>query len=216
MSALIAVSCAIIWRGLVIGVRRTDKPVRRRFDPSALKGLYAVYLTILPYGVALGVYMSILPGQMRGMGIAPSVIGLMLTMTNSVRGLGFFNIERFVDWGERRALCLASCLMSIALVAISFSTSIPTFIAPLALFGLSGGIITPLIQNAIAQRSPRHVLGMAMALNESFYGASMFMGPLVGGILAEIFKPSTLYLSLAVLALTIIPLSFRFGSVESG
>jgi len=106
--------------------------------------------------------------------------------------------------------------MSIALVAISFSTSIPTFIAPLALFGLSGGIITPLIQNAIAQRSPRHVLGMAMALNESFYGASMFMGPLVGGILAEIFKPSTLYLSLAVLALTIIPLSFRFGSVESG
>ncbi len=216
MSAIIAVSCTIIWRGLVIKVGHSDKPVRRRFDPSALRGLYAAYLTILPYGVALGIYMSILPGQMRGMGIASSVIGLILTMTNSVRGMGFFNVERFVDWGERRSLCLASCLMSVALVAIAFSRSIPSFIAPLAMFGLSGGIITPLIQNAIAQRSPRHVLGMAMALNESLYGASMFIGPLVGGVLAEVFKPTTLYLSLAVLALTILPLSFRFGGSESG
>jgi len=216
MSALIAVSCTIIWRGLVIKVEPSEKTMRRKFDPSALRGLYAAYLTILPHGVALGIYMSILPGQMRGMGIAPSIIGLMLTMSNSMRGLGFFNVERFVDWGERRALCLASCLMCAALVAIAFSRSIPSFIAPLAMFGLSGGIITPLIQNAIARRSPRHVLGMAMALNESLYGASMFIGPLVGGIMAEIFKPTTLYLSFAVLSLTIMPLSFRFGGSESG
>ncbi len=216
MAVLIAASCTVIWTGFVIKVRSGDRPVRRGFSLSALKGLYTAYLMILPYGVVLGIYMSILPGQMRSLGIAPFVIGLMLTMTNSVRGLGFFNVERFVDWGERRSLCLASCLMCAALSIIAFSRSMPSFIAPLAMFGLSGGIITPLIQNTIARRSPRHVLGMAMALNESLYGVSMFIGPLVGGFLAEVFQPTTLYLSLAGLSLVILPLSRRFEGAESG
>lgn len=215
MAILIAVSCPVIWKGLVVKARAGNVSVRQGFDASALKGLWATYLMILPYGAALGVYMSILPGQMRALGIVPSVIGLMLTMTNGMRGVGFFNVERFVDWGERRSLRLASCLMCAALLILAFSRTIPSFIIPLVMFGLSGGILTPLIQNTIARSSPRHVLGMAMALNESMYGATMFIGPLVGGILAEVFQPTTLYLSLAGLSLAILPLSFMSGVAES-
>jgi len=214
MAALIVLSCTFTWTGLVTEAGSADRPVRRRFDPSELRGLYVAYLMILPYGVVLGVYMSILPGQLRALGIAPTVIGLLLTMTNSVRGLGFFNVEKFVGWGERRSLRLASCLMGAALYIIAFSRTTPSFIAPLAMFGLSGGIITPIIQNAIAHRSPRHALGMAMAVNESLYGMSMFIGPLVGGFVAEAFQPTTLYLSLAAISLLILPLSSRFGGAE--
>ena len=211
MAALIAASVTFIWVGLVTKVSSVDRPVSRGFDPSALKGLYSAYLTILPYGVILGVYMSILPGQMRALGITPFVIGLLLTMTNIMRGLGFLNVERFISWGERRSLSLASCLMGAALLTIAFSKNTLGFLAPLAMFGLSGGIITPIIQNAIAHRSPRHALGTVMGVHESVYGVGMCVGPMVGGVVAETFQPATMYMSLAALSLLILPLSHRLG-----
>lgn len=211
MAAVAAASVTVIWVGLMSKVEPIDRPVRRGFDPSALRGLYAAYLTILPYSVVLGVYMSILPGHLRALGITPSVIGLLLTMTNGVRGLGFIFVERFVGWGERRSLALASCLMGAALTIMAFSRSTLGFIVPLALFGLSGGIITPVIQNNIAHRSPRHAFGTVMGVHESVYGVGMCFGPMVGGAVAEAFQPATLYLSLAALSLVILPLSRGLG-----
>jgi len=75
------------------------------------------------------------------------------------------------------------------------------------MFGLSGGILTPLVQDNIARRSPRHALGTAMGVHESVYGVGMCVGPVVGGAVAEAFQPATLYLGLAALALLILPLS---------
>lgn len=211
MAAVAAASVTIIWAGLMSKVEPVDRPVRRGFNTSALKGLYIAYLTLLPYSVVLGVYMSILPGHMRALGIAASVIGLLFTMTNGVRGLGFIYVERFVEWGERKSLALASCLMVAALTIMALSRSAPAFLVPLALFGLSGGIITPIIQNAIIRRSPRHTLGTVMGVHESVYGVGMCFGPLVGGAIAEAFQPTTLYLLLAVLSLVILPLSHGLG-----
>lgn len=211
LAALIIASITVIWIGLVTKVSSSYRPAMQGFNLSALKGLYIPYLMILPYSVILGIYMSILPGQMRAMEIAPSAIGLLLTMTNGVRGLGFFHVERFLGWGEKRSLCLASCLMGVALFTVAFSRSTLGFLAPLAIFGLSGGIITPVIQNAIAHRSPRHALGTAMGVHESVYGLGMCVGPLVGGAVAEAFQPATMYLSLAALSLLMIPLSYRLG-----
>jgi len=211
LAALIAVGVVVIWTELPAKMGSGDGAVRRGFDLSALKGLYTSYLTILPYSLILGIYMAILPGQMRVLGITSSIIGFLLTMTNGVRGLTFFHVERFVGWGERRSLCLASWLMSAALFAVAFSRDMPSFLAPLVMFGLAGGIITPLIQNSIARRSPRHALGTVMGVHESIYGIGMCVGPLLGGAIAEAFRPVTLYLSLALLSLVILPLSRGFG-----
>jgi len=211
LAALIAVGVVVIWTELPAKMGSGEGAVRRGFDLSALKGLYPAYLTILPYSLILGIYMAILPGQMRVLGITSSIIGFLLTMTNGVRGLIFFHVERFVGWGERRSLYLASCLMSAALFAVAFSRDMPSFLAPLAMFGLAGGIITPLIQNSIARRSPRHALGTVMGVHESIYGIGMCIGPLMGGAIAETFQPVTLYLSLALLSLVILPLSRGFG-----
>jgi len=208
-AGLAAASVAVVWTGLMSQVTSGDGPVARRFDLSALRGLYVAYLTILPYGVVLGVYMSILPGHMKALDINPSVIGLILTLTSGVRGLVFIYAERFVAWGERRSLALASCLMGAALFLLSFSRGTPGFIVPLAMFGLSGGVITPVILSNIARRSPRHAFGTAMGVHELMYGLGMFIGPMVGGAVAEAFQPATLYLCLAALSLVILPLSRR-------
>lgn len=211
MAAVAVASVTVIWAGLMSKMEPVDRPVGWGFDTSALRGLYFAYLTILPYSVVLGVYMSILPGHMRALGITPSVIGLLLTMTNGVRGLGFIFVERFVNWGERRSLALASCIMAVALTIIAISRSAPAFLVPLGMFGLSGGIITPIIQNAIIRRSPRHALGTVMGVYESVYGVGMCFGPMVGGAVAEAFQPASLYLLLAAVSLVILPLSRRLG-----
>ncbi|MFQ6052692.1 MAG: MFS transporter, partial [Candidatus Bathyarchaeia archaeon] len=180
-AVLILVSSIVIWRSLLSWEGSGQMPSRRwGLDLSALRGLFIVYLTLIPFSVILGIYMSIIPGHLRGLGVTPSLIGLLL---------------------------LSSCLMSVSLLIFAFTKATSGFFLPLALFGLSGGILTPVIQHIIARRSPRRALGTAMGLHESVYGVGMCIGPLVGGAIAEAFQPATLYLSLAALSLVILPLA---------
>lgn len=206
LSTFAAVS-AVIIRGSLFSIKLGKRAPKGGFDLSALKGIRLALLTIVPYSTVLGVYMAILPGYMKGLGISSSVIGLLLTMTNGVRGLGFLNVKRFVDWSERNSLGLASCLISVALFVISFSTSILGFAVPLVMFGLAGGIITPIILNYIARNSRQESLGTVMGIHEFVYSSGILIGPAVGGIIAEAYQPSTLYLMLSAVSLAILPLS---------
>ncbi len=183
-------------------------------DLASLRPIALAYLTLIPYAIVLGIYMAILPGHLGVLGISASAIGLLLTMTNAVRGLGFLSAERWVRWGTRRSLWISSILMSGALFLISTSNSTSEFALPLALYGFAGGIITPVILDYIAHRSPKEALGAAMGLHEFVYGVGMSLGPIVGGAIAEAYNPSTLYLLLAALVLFIIPFSMAFRSNE--
>ena len=75
---------------------------------TSLRPIALAYITIIPYAIVLGIYMAILPGHMGVLGISASAIGLLLTMTNAVRGLGFLSSERWVRWGTRRSLWISS------------------------------------------------------------------------------------------------------------
>jgi DHA1 family multidrug resistance protein-like MFS transporter len=179
---------------------------------TSLRPITLAYITLIPYAIVLGIYMAILPGHMGVLGISASAIGLLLTMTNAVRGLGFLSGERWVSWGTRRSLWVSSILMSGALFMVSTSNSTAEFALPLALYGFGGGIITPVLLDYIAHRSPNEALGAAMGLHEFVYGVGMSLGPIVGGAIAEAYNPSTLYLLLAALVLFIIPFSMAFRS----
>jgi len=182
---------------------------------ASLRPIALAYITLIPYSFILGIYMAILPGHMGVIGISASAIGLLLTMTNAVRGLGFLSGEKWVGWGTRRSLWVCSMLISGALFLVSSSNTATEFAVPLALFGFGGGIITPVLLNYIAHRSPSESLGAAMGLHEFVYGVGMSLGPIVGGAIAEAYNPSILYILLAVLALIIIPLSMTFRGVKS-
>ena len=207
LSFLVLLSTALIWTRLAKRLELRNRSESRMFNFSAIRGILLAYATLLPYAVVLGIYMAILPGHMGELGISASAIGFLLTMTNGVRGLGFFNSERWVMWGTKKSLGLAAFLMTGALFMLSFSSTTLEFVAPLAIYGLAGGIITPVILDYIAHRTPKEVLGTAMGLHECVYGVGMTIGPMVGGVIAEAFQPSTLYLLLAALATLILPLS---------
>ena len=183
---------------------------------TSLRPIALAYITILPYSIVLGIYMTILPGHMGVLGIPASAIGLLLTMTNGVRGFGFLSGERWMRWGTRRSLWISSILMSVALFMVSKSDSISEFALPLAVYGFAGGIITPVLFDYIAHGSPSEALGASMGLHEFVYGVGMSLGPIIGGAISEAYNPSTLFVALAGLALLILPLSLGLKVVNHG
>ena len=173
-----------------------------------MRGLALAYLTLIPFTVILGIYMAIMPGYLKAVGLTPALVGLLITMTNSVRGVGFFNAERFVAWGTRRSVSLASILLFVGMLAFSFAGSIVEYATPLILYGAAAGIMTPIMLDYIAKRCDKGSLGAAMGLHEGVYGVGMCLGPLVGGAVAEVYGPPLLSRLLSGVALTMLPLAW--------
>jgi predicted MFS family arabinose efflux permease len=51
-----------------------------------------------------------------------------------------------------------------------------------------------------------------MGMHEAVYGVGMCVGPLVGGAIADTYGPSVLYMVLAVVAVTLMPLAVALGN----
>ncbi|HIH89069.1 TPA: MFS transporter, partial [Candidatus Bathyarchaeota archaeon] len=150
-------------------------------------------------------------GYLKLVGLAPALVGLLITMTNGVRGVGFFNAERFIRFGTRRSISLASLLLFAGMLVFSYATDLVGYIIPLVLYGIAAGIMTPLMLDYIAKRCDEGSLGAAMGLHEGVYGVGMCLGPMVGGTIAEIWGPPLLYRLLAVLALMMLPLAYMLS-----
>ncbi len=184
------------------------------FSLAPFRRLSAAYLTLLPFTLVLGIYMAIVPGHLSLEGLTASTVGLLITMTNAVRGLTFVNVERFVVWGTRRSVSLASVLLFSGMLLFSFSTGLAGYAAALALYGVAAGIMTPVVLDYIAKRCEPGTLGAAMGLHEGTYGLGMFTGSIAGGGLAEVYGPQLLYRVLAVLSVAVLPLSRRMEPDE--
>jgi MFS family permease len=182
-----------------------------RVSLQALKDLSYVYAALIPYALILGIYMAILSGHMKALGIATAMVGLLVTVSNGFRGLGFLFAERFIDWGVKKSLALSSVLLFTALLLVAFSRGAVSFLIPMILLGFAGGIITPVILDCVANGTSPDALGAALGTHEAIYGIGMCLGPVAGGAFAEAIQPTVLYLALAVLSLLIIPVSRGIG-----
>lgn len=206
-STLNVVSFVIIFTYIRPNLERKKGGSNLRVSYQALKNLFYVYAALIPYALILGIYMAILPGHMKGLGITTALVGLLLTTSNGFRGLGFLFAERFVAWGVKKSLALASILLFVALLLVAFSHGAVSFLLPMILFGFAGGIITPVILDCVAGGAHPGTLGAALGTHEAIYGLGMCLGPVAGGAFAEAFQPTALYLTLATLSLLILPVS---------
>lgn len=178
---------------------------------APLRKLGLAYLTLIPFTCILGIYMAIMPGYLKLVGLTPALVGLLITMTNGVRGFGFFNAERFIRWGTLRSVSLASLLLFAGMLVFSYASDLVGYIVPLVLYGVAAGIMTPLMLDYIAKRCDDSSLGAAMGLHEGVYGVGMCLGPMVGGTIAETWGPPLLYRLLAALALVMLPLAYMLS-----
>jgi predicted MFS family arabinose efflux permease len=206
-SAINLVSFLIISAFIRPRYERRKEGSDLRVSFQALRSLFYVYAALIPYSLILGIYMAILPGHMKTLKIATAMVGLLVTVSNGFRGLGFLFAERFVDWGVKKSLYLSSVLLFMALLLVAFSRGEAGFLLPLSLLGFAGGIITPIILDCVANGTPPEALGAALGTHEAIYGIGMCLGPVAGGALAEATQPTTLYLTLAMISLLTVPAS---------
>ena len=207
LAGMITTSVVIIMFKIKPEIALRNSEDKKGWSLKPLKSLAYAYITMIPFTLILGIYMAIMPGYLKVMGLAPATVGLLITMTNGVRGIGFFNAQKFVKWGIGRSVPLAALFLSIGMLIFSYASSLLEFAAPLILYGVAAGILTPIMLDYIAKRCDKSTLGAAMGLHEGVYGVGMCVGPLAGGAMAESFGPRLLYQSLSLLALTMIPLS---------
>ena len=207
LAGMITTSVVIIILKIKPEIALRNSEDKKGWSLKPLKSLAYAYITMVPFTLILGIYMAIMPGYLKVMGLAPATVGLLITMTNGVRGIGFFNAQKFVKWGIGRSVPLAALFLSIGMLIFSYASSLLEFAAPLILYGVAAGILTPIMLDYIAKRCDKSTLGAAMGLHEGVYGVGMCVGPLAGGAMAESFGPRLLYQSLSLLALTMIPLS---------
>jgi MFS family permease len=206
-SAINLVSLVIIYAFIRPRYERRKGSSDMRVSLQALRNLSYVYAALIPYALILGIYMAILPGHMKALGIATVMVGLLITVSNGFRGLGFMFAERFVDWGVKKSLSLSSVLLFTALMLVAFSRGEVSFLLPMSLLGFAGGIVTPVILDCVANETHPDALGTALGTHEAIYGLGMCLGPIAGGAFAEAVQPTALYLTMAVLSLLIIPVS---------
>lgn len=206
-SAINLVSFVIVSTFIRPRYERRKESSDLRVSLQALRNLIYVYAALIPYALILGIYMAILPGQMKTLGIATAMVGLLITVSNGFRGLGFLFAERFVEWGVKKSLYLSSVLLFMALLLVAFSRGEAGFLLPMSLLGFAGGIITPIILDCVANGTPPGALGAALGTHEAIYGIGMCLGPVAGGALAEATQPKALYLTLAMISLLTAPAS---------
>lgn len=173
-----------------------------------LRSLLPSYLTLIPFTMVLGIYMAIIPGHMKVVGLTSSLIGLLLTITNGIRGTLFFNVERFVKLGTWRSLVVASALLASSMYFVRFGETALGFGVPLAFYGAGSGIMTPIVLDFISKRTPDRLRGTVMGVHEGIYGIGMFIGPLIGGAIADAFSAFTLYSLLVGMSLMILPFGY--------
>jgi MFS family permease len=209
LSGLMLISLLIISIR-VKGKISLSKSIDNAFSTTdSLRKVVFAYLTLTPFTLVLGIYMAIMPGHMKVVGLTSASIGTLIAMTNGVRGLSFFNVERFVDWGSRRSIFSASIFIFVSMYLVRDAVSTLGFAVPLVFYGVGAGIITPVVLDYITKRIPKSALGVAMGIHEGVYGVGMCFGPLIGGGIAEVYGTHSLYTTLAIVALTLLPLSWK-------
>jgi MFS family permease len=214
-TALWATLTALMVAGLVVNASMVRK-IRLesgsdviRFDFSAVSSLRWAYITMIPYALGLGIYFYILPGYMAERGLTATVIGLLLALNSSVKGVGFFYSERVVAFGVKRGMLVGSIVLALSLVGVTYASSTLDFLWPLILFGVGNGVIEPILSSYIAHGSPHSSLGATMSFYECIYGAFTCVSPILAGYVSQYYEVSITYIVLGAVTLLIIPFSSK-------
>ena len=207
-AALIAVSIVLVMVRIRGKIELLNVSSHEKVTLGELRPLTLAYITLIPFTMVLGIYMAIIPGHMKVVGLTASIIGLLLTVTNGIRGLVFLNIQRLVKWETWKSIFTASLFMGTSMFLVRTGGDALSFGVPLIFYGIGSGSMTPVALEFISKRTPERLLGTAMGVHEAIYGIGMCLGPLIGGAIADSYSAYTLYTILVGIALLIMPFAY--------
>lgn len=202
-----ACSALVAW-----GVPRGNPRDTRTGGPRqmSLRELVTVCLVVLAGSTQVFFLAAILPQILPPLGVAAAstleVGGFLLLLTGLAAALGAMAAPRLAELvGDRRAVLWFLLGSSLLLAALGAMGNVWTFGALRFLQVLCIAPVFPLAVAAIAQRASGEAIGF---VNSARIGAA-FVGPVAATTLLSSMPPAAVYLVLAALGLSVVPLVAR-------
>jgi len=211
---LFAFSTVLITVALLVTVLWIAPAYRRKVEMrpdfsgsgTAIRKLASWYLMILCYGIVFSVIVSIFPGYANSLGVSPTIIGLFYTVFGISRTVAFATSERYVRFGEKRALLFSSAILTIGVLMIGIFSNTTVFLLSSILLGGSFGVIFPITIALISRHFPNERLGVAVGSYEGVFGIGFTAGPVLAGITASISNVSLSFQLMSLFGFLMIPL----------
>jgi MFS family permease len=161
------------------------------------------YAMLLCYGIVTGVVSSILPGYANAIGISVGYIGFLFSALSVAKIFSYANSDRYLKFGEKRTLLLASLTMSAGIFIIAVFPSFIAFFFGLILIGGSMGAVFPIANSLISRHFP-HQLGAAMGSYETVVNFGNAVGPYIAGVLASLMSIESSFMMMSVFGVLMI------------
>lgn len=180
------------------------------------RDLYLIAISILFWGMGEGLFFIFQPLYLQELGATSIMIGTILGI-NSV-GMGFLQIPLgYISdrYGRRLMLWFSWFLGIFATLIMAFADNLTIFVVGYFIYGLTAAVVAPMNSYAAAARGNWSV-GKAVSFISAAFNVGAFIGPMVGGVLAERYGLPILYKIAAVIFAisTIIVLFIRNQPVE--
>lgn len=203
--AIAAVSCASLWR---IEHRTTPKsrtgqgdrvPVRRILGARGVPAGIFISLAVLSATDILTAYLPVV-GEHRG--IAPSVIGLLLSLRAAATIACRLVMTPMLRLLGRTALLTATCLLAGVLCAgIALPVPVWTLAVMLAVLGFCLGVGQPLSMTTVVQAAPDGARSTALALRLTGNRLGQVAAPAAAGLVAGLAGVAAPFVMLGALLL---------------
>ena len=183
--------------------------MRVREELHVVRRLLPWYGLLVCYGLIFSIISSIFPGFANSIGVTAVQVGVLFTAFGIARVATYATSERYLRFGERKALGLASLLLAVASVLIILFPTFPVFLIAIPLTGGCFAILFPLSIALVSRHFSESQLGAAVGLYESIYGIGAAIGPILAGILATILDIRLSFVSTAVAGVLMMVISAK-------
>lgn len=150
-----------------------------------------------------------LPVMIDSIGVTPSLGQWIVSGYTLVKGI-MVPITAFAmtKYRTRNLFNLMLGLFSIGSFAAALGLNFPVVVFGTVIQGVAAGMILPIMQTVLLTVMPVEQRGSAMGLMGGIMGIGPAFGPIVGGVIVDLFTWNVLFLMWGLITLLLIPLSW--------
>jgi len=160
--------------------------------------LYVAWIANFASYFSFGILRYIFPKLFIGIGFSSSTLGVLMSTISVSQAFTFYILGQTSRWHYRLApLLSAQLLIAFALILIFLNNSLIIFFLSFIFIGIGMGICS--FSSLFYSINTYHNRGARAGIHETFLGSGVLMGPLVGGITAQIYSLKTPYITAALI-----------------
>jgi len=177
--------------------------------------LYSLFLAFLGSWIFFGMRSSILPlYAIDDLGVSTAVVGLSFTLALIAQGAMMVRAGKYSDKNGRRPVILVGFAITlVSLILLTLSTNVTFYLISMLVLGLGAGFATS--AGAIVGDVIKGKSGKVYAFWQMAGDAGMMVGPLLLGVVADLFTYRTAVLVSALVFSLAIVIAIRIPETNS-